>query len=172
MVDVILVDAKDKQIGTMEKLEAHSNGAKLHRAVSIFIFNKKGETMLQQRAMTKYHSQGKWSNTCCSHPYVGEDVKDAAHRRLKEEMGFDCDMKEAFSSIYKAEVGNDLTEWEYDHVFFGEYGKKPKLNADEAMDYKWMSLSELKKDIDANPENYTPWLRIFLDRIIKLRRKD
>ena len=163
---VILVDESDRQIGLEEKLKAHKNGAKLHRAFSIFVFNNKGETMLQKRAMSKYHTQGKWTNTCCSHPMPGEEVADAAHRRLREEMGFVCEMKEAFSFIYKAEVGNELTEHEYDHVFFGTYEGKPKLNKEEAMSFRWIPLAKLKEEVQKNPDNFTPWLKISLDKVI------
>lgn len=162
---VILVNEKDYQIGLEDKMAAHQNGAKLHRAISIFVFNSKGETMLQQRAMGKYHSQGKWSNTCCSHPMPNESVSDAAHRRLKEEMGFDCEMQEAFNFIYKADVGNGLTEHEYDHVLFGSYDGEPKLNKNEAMGFKWISLDRLEKDIKISPDEFTPWLRIAFDRV-------
>jgi len=164
--EVLLVDENDNQIGIEDKLRAHQNGAKLHRAISVFVFNKKGETMLQQRAMTKYHTPGKWSNTCCSHPMPGESTPDAAHRRLKEEMGFDCEMHEAFSLIYKAYVENGLTEYEYDHFFFGNYEGKPKINKDEAMGYRWVSLEKLKEESEKNPDNFTPWFRIALDRVI------
>jgi len=163
---LILVDEHDNPIGTAEKMEAHMNGGKLHRAFSIFVFNDKGETLLQKRAMTKYHSQGKWSNTCCSHPYVGDTLLGAAHRRLKEEMGFDCDLSEVFSFTYNADVGNGLTEKEYDHVIFGKYNGEPHINKEEASDYKWVSLDELKKDIEKNPDNYTAWLRICIDKVI------
>jgi isopentenyl-diphosphate delta-isomerase len=166
---VILVDENDRQTGLEDKLKAHQNGAKLHRAFSVFVFNSKGETMLQQRAMTKYHSKGKWSNTCCSHPYPGETVVDAAHRRLREEMGFDCEMQEAFSFTYRADVGNGLTEHEFDHVFFGSYDGTPTLNKDEAIDYKWISLDVLKTELQSKPEEFTPWLRIVIERIISSR---
>jgi isopentenyl-diphosphate delta-isomerase len=168
---VVLVDEHDNEVGIEDKLEAHKNGGKLHRAFSIFVFNSKGETMLQKRAEGKYHSAGKWSNTCCSHPAPGEAVIEAAHRRLKEEMGFDCDMEEKFSFIYRADVGNGLTEWEYDHVIFGRYDGEPNINKEEASAYKWISLDMLKKDVEENPQNYTPWLRICLDRVIEEFRK-
>ncbi len=168
---VILVDENDNQKGLEEKLKAHQNGGKLHRAISIFVFNRKGETMLQQRAMGKYHAAGMWSNTCCSHPMPGETVDAAAHRRLVEEMGFDCDMREAFSFVYKADVGKDLTEYEYDHVIFGSYEGKPKLNRDEAMGFRWVSLDKLKEEIKAHPEGFSPWLRIILDRVVEYRKK-
>ncbi|MGC8547499.1 MAG: isopentenyl-diphosphate Delta-isomerase [Candidatus Micrarchaeia archaeon] len=168
---VVLVDENDNQVGTMGKLEAHQNGGHLHRAFSIFVFNSKGETLLQKRAMNKYHSQGKWSNTCCSHPFVGEKVLDGAHRRLKEEMGFDCPLNEQFSFTYKADVGNGLTEWEYDHVIFGLFNGSPNINKQEASDYKWISLDQLKEDIEKNPGNYTPWLKICIDRVIDAYKK-
>ncbi len=169
---VILVDDKDRQIGTEGKLAAHENGAKLHRAFSIFVFNSKGETMLQQRAMSKYHTPGKWTNTCCSHPIPGESIIDAAHRRLKEEMGFDCEMKEVFSFIYRADVEKGLTEHEYDHVIFGSYEGKPRLNKEEAMDFKWISLEDLGERIKSKPEDFTPWLKIALGKVLSFRKAD
>lgn len=169
--DVILVDEQDNQIGTEKKQKAHENGGKLHRAISIFVFNARGETMLQQRALTKYHAGGQWTNTVCSHPMPGEATIVAAHRRLKEEMGFDCDMREAFSFTYKAEVGNGLTEHEFDHVIFGKYDGEPKLNPEEAMGWKWISLQELQSRVKTTPNEYTPWLKIALDRVMKERGK-
>jgi isopentenyl-diphosphate Delta-isomerase len=168
---VILVDERDNPTGLEEKLKAHQNGGKLHRAISIFVFNKKGETMLQQRAMSKYHAAGKWSNTCCSHPMYEESVDAAAHRRLMEEMGFDCDMRKVFTFIYKAEVGNGLTEHEYDHVIFGSYDGEPKLNKEEAMDFRWVPLDKLHDEIIKTPDRFSPWLRIVLDRVIDYRKR-
>ena len=167
---VVLVDEKDDQIGVAEKLRAHQNGAKLHRAFSVFIFNKRGETLLQQRAMTKYHSQGKWTNACCSHPMPGERILDAAHRRLRQEMGFDTKLREVFSFTYRADVGNGLTEHEYDHVLFGNYDNGIEPNKEEAMDYRWISLDRLEREIRSDPKRFTPWLRMSLDRIISARR--
>ena len=166
MVEVILVDENDNPIGTLEKYEAHMHGAKLHRAFSIFVFNSKGETLLQRRALTKYHSKGKWSNTCCSHPAVGESIEVAAHRRLVEEFGFDCKMKEHFSFTYRTDVGDGLTEHEFDHILIGKYDGQPKPNPEEIMDYKWISPQDLTTDINAHPENYTLWMKIALERII------
>jgi isopentenyl-diphosphate delta-isomerase len=168
---VILVDESDRQVGLDDKLHAHQNGAKLHRAFSVFVFNKKGETLLQQRAMTKYHTKGKWTNACCSHPMPGESVEAAAHRRLQEEMGFDCELREVFSFVYKADVGEGLTEHEYDHVFFGNYDDKVEANEEEAMGYKWVSLERLKGDIRRNPDNFTPWLKMSLDRVASTIKK-
>ncbi|MDE1824937.1 MAG: isopentenyl-diphosphate Delta-isomerase [Candidatus Micrarchaeota archaeon] len=170
-IDVILVDDKDNQIGTMEKIAAHSNGARLHRAFSIFVFNSNGETLLQRRAMGKYHSKGFWSNTCCSHPYVGESNADAAHRRLKEEFGFDCKLDEKFSFIYRTDVGEGLTEHEFDHVFTGTYDGDVSPNPEEIMDYKWADPIELIRDMDQNPKSYTLWSMIGLERILREREK-
>ena len=159
---VILVDDHDKEIGLEEKMRAHQNGGKLHRAISVFVFNREGQTMLQQRADTKYHSRGLWTNTCCSHPFKGESVIDSAHRRLEQEMGFDCEMEEVFSFIYKTEVGNGLTEWEFDHVLLGMYAGEPAPNPEEAKDWKWVTMEFLKDDISKNPDAYTGWFRILL----------
>ena len=167
MEQVILVDPNDKEIGLEEKLKAHQNGGKLHRAISIFIFNKKGETMLQQRASTKYHGAGLWSNTVCSHPRKGETPLQAAHRRLKEEMGFDCNMDEVFSFTYEAKMDKGLTEKEFDHVIFGVYDQEPRPNPEEVEGWKWVGLEELKESIEKNPSTYSPWLRIVINDIIK-----
>jgi len=123
---VVLVDENDNEIGVEEKINAHRKGL-LHRAFSIFVFNSKNELLLQKRAADKYHSGGLWSNTCCSHPRPGENLKDAAHRRLQEEMGFDCSLREVFSFLYKKSFDNGLTEHELDHVFFGKFDGIPKL---------------------------------------------
>lgn len=164
--DVVLVDERDTELGVEEKLKAHQNGGRLHRAISVFVFNKMGETMLQKRAMEKYHSKGLWSNTCCSHPMPKESILSAAHRRLKEEMGFDCDMKEVFTFKYNAQVGDGLTEQEYDHILFGTYDDAPTLNPREAVDYKWTDLKVLKKEMKKSPESYTQWLKLMIDDII------
>ncbi len=167
MNDVVLVDKQDNIIGSEEKLKAHLHGGRLHRAFSIFVFNNNKALLLQRRALSKYHSGGLWTNTCCSHPTAGEDLDSAVHRRLKEEMGFDCDLKEIFSFIYKADVGGGLTEWEFDHVFFGVYDNNPVLNHEEADDFKWVSLNELKLDIKLNPEKYTAWFKVIFKDSLK-----
>ncbi len=163
-MNVILVDSKDKEIGIESKLDAHKEG-KLHRAFSVFIFNLKGELLLQKRAQDKYHSSGLWSNTCCSHP-IEKNIKKEAERRLKEEMGFSCKLEEKFSLMYKAKMKNNLIENEYDHVFFGYYDKEPNPNPEEVSEYKWVSLDKLKKEVEKKPEIFTPWLRIILDELI------
>jgi isopentenyl-diphosphate delta-isomerase len=164
---VILVDENDNEIGIEEKMKAHED-AKLHRAFSIFIFNSKGEMLLQQRACDKYHSGCLWSNATCSHPRPGEQVEQAAHRRLKEEMGFDTELKKEFHFIYKADFDHGLTEHEFDHVFLGQYDGPINLNADEADDYKWIDLESLQQDIKRNPDDYTVWFKIAFDRVLNI----
>jgi len=162
---VILVDKNDKPIGEMEKMEAHEKGL-LHRAFSVFLFNKKGEMLLQQRAFAKYHSGGLWTNACCSHPRKGEVTIEAAHRRLEEEMGFDCEVKKAFDFIYKSKLDNDLTEHELDHVFLGEYEGLIDPNPEEVESYKYISISDLKEDVKSNPNSYTEWFKICLEEVL------
>jgi isopentenyl-diphosphate Delta-isomerase len=163
-MDVILVDKKDNKIEIMEKIEAHKKGL-LHRAFSIFIFNSNNELLLQKRADSKYHSPGLWTNTCCSHPIPNSTLEIDIHERLKNEMGFDCELKKSFTFIYKAEFDNGLTENEFDHVFIGNYNDEPKPNEKEVSDYKWITLDELKKDIVNNPNIYTYWLKKVINRI-------
>lgn len=156
---VILVDEQDNPIGLMEKIEAHEK-ALLHRAFSVFVFNEKNELMLQQRAAEKYHSPLLWTNTCCSHQRDGESNIEAGKRRLKEEMGFSCELEELFSFIYKAPFDNGLTEHELDHVMIGRFNDEPIINPEEVASYKWMPLEEVKNDIENHPEKYTAWFKI------------
>jgi len=164
--NVILVDKDDKPVGLMEKMEAHEK-AMMHRAFSVFIFNDEGKLMLQQRALHKYHSPGLWTNTVCSHPRDGESTQEAAHRRIVEEMGFDCDFEEAFSFVYKAEVGQGLTEHEFDHVFIGVSNLQPKINPDEVGAWKYIDLQWLEADVVNNPQDYTEWFKIALARVLQ-----
>jgi len=166
MDEVILVDEQDNVIGNMEKMEAHVLG-KLHRAFSVFIFNTKGELLLQQRAFGKYHSGGKWTNTCCSHPRPGENTLAAAQRRLMEEMGMQAELNYGFNFTYEALVNEGLYEHEYDHVFFGISDELPSLNEEEVADYKYLTLEELKKEISSYPERYTEWLKICFDKVME-----
>ena len=161
---VILVDEDDLAIGEMEKMEAHEK-AVLHRAFSIFVFNGQNKLMLQQRALTKYHSPGLWTNTCCSHPRPGETVYNAGHRRLIEEMGFDCKIEKIFDFIYKVELDQGLTEHEFDHVFFGRYNGQPNINPKEVASWKWMKMEDIAKDMKETPESYTVWFRIAFERV-------
>jgi isopentenyl-diphosphate delta-isomerase len=161
---VVLVDEQDNAIGTMEKQQAHVEGV-LHRAFSIFIFNSDKKLLLQKRASSKYHCGGMWTNTCCSHPRETENTIDAAHRRLQEEMGMQCELKPIFSFVYKAEFENGLTEHEFDHVFFGESNQTPTLNLEEVEDFRYVGMEELQIEINENPAHFTPWFLIALDRV-------
>ena len=163
---VILVDNNDNQIGLMPKLEAHEKGV-LHRAFSVFIFNNHGELMLQRRALTKYHSPGLWTNTCCSHQRDGESNISSGKRRLNEEMGFDTELFEKTSFIYKAKFDNGLIEHEFDHVLVGSYNHSPITNSIEVDSWKWMSLENIKKDINDHPDNYTAWFKIIFEKYYK-----
>ena len=168
--NVILVNEKDEQIGLMPKMEAHQKGV-LHRAFSVFIFNKRDELMLQQRAHSKYHSPGLWTNTCCSHQREGESNIEAGKRRLQEEMGFSTDLKDTISFIYKAPFDNGLTEYEFDHILVGKYNEDPKLNPEEAAAFKWMDLEDVKKDMEVNPQLYTAWFKIIFDKYYQTIRQ-
>lgn len=165
MTQVILVDEQDNPVGTAEKMQAHFNGGQLHRAFSIFIFNKKGEMLLQQRAIGKYHSGGLWTNACCSHPLPGEDTMNAALRRLQEELGFVTPLKKIFDFLYKADFDNGLTEYEFDHVFVGEYEGDFSINTDEVMNCCYMPLTQLSQSMQENPANYTAWFHLAFPRI-------
>lgn len=171
MEKVILVDKQDNEIGTEEKMKAHSNGGQLHRAISVFLFNDKGETLLQQRASTKYHSKAKWANTCCSHPRPGEANEAAAERRLVEEMGIKAKLEERFVFPYHAEVGSGLTEQEYDHIFFGRYNGEPKPNKDEVQGWRWVSIKEFSRWVKERPEDFAAWVVLMADRFVEEAKK-
>ncbi len=162
---VILVNEKDEWQGTMEKMQAHKEGV-LHRAFSVFVLNEKNEMLLQRRAMHKYHSPGLWSNTCCSHPMPGESTLAAAHRRLQEEMGFDCDLVAAFEFRYSSPVGNGLIENEYDHIYIGAYNDEITINAEEASEYEYMPLHVVEEKIKQQPNNFTTWFKLVLPQFI------
>lgn len=162
---LILVDEHDKPWGKLEKDQVHQLGL-LHRAFSVFIFNSKGELLLQKRADGKYHSAGLWTNTCCSHPRFGEEVKDAVSRRLDEEMGLACETKFIFSFVYKSKFENGLTEHEFDHVYYGMTDEHPKPNPSEVSEWKYITLDSLQHDLSTNPEKYTVWLNICFPKLI------
>jgi len=151
-------------VSLCEKLQAHVEG-KLHRALSVILFNDQGELLLQQRAHSKYHSGGLWTNTCCSHPRPGEPALDAAKRRLFEEMGICCALDKSFDFVYRAVVDKNLIEHEFDHVYFGRFNAEPQLNPEEAAAWKWMGLAALKKDVEQHPECYTAWFKILLSKL-------
>ena len=163
---VILVNEKDEMTGTAGKMEAHQKGL-LHRAFSVFVFNSKGEMLLQQRAINKYHSGGLWTNACCSHPIPGEEIQDAAKRRLKEEMGFEMEVTKSFDFVYKANFDNGLIEFEFDHVFIGEYEGPVPYNKDEVMDICYKPMAAIRDALKDHPKIYTAWFHLAFPEIEK-----
>jgi isopentenyl-diphosphate delta-isomerase len=164
MIKVILVNEEDIETGSMEKMEAHQK-AVLHRAFSVFIFNSKGEMLLQQRALNKYHSGGLWTNACCSHPQPGEETIDAAIRRLQEEMGFSTTIKKVFDFIYKADFENGLTEYEFDHVFIGNYEGAINADPQEVSDYCYKTMAGINDSLRTHPQKYTAWFKIAFPKV-------
>jgi isopentenyl-diphosphate Delta-isomerase len=164
--ELILVNELDEAIGVMGKMEVHKKGL-LHRAFSVFIFNARSEMLLQQRAPQKYHSAGLWTNACCSHPRPGEDTKDAAIRRLNEEMGFTTGLKRIFDFTYRTEFGNGLTEFEFDHVFIGSYEGMVHPDKNEVDDYCFKNLDEIGVDLGSHPEKYTAWFHLAFPMVVK-----
>lgn len=163
---VILVNERDEPIGLMPKMEAHEK-ALLHRAFSVFVFNDNNELMIQQRALGKYHSPGLWANTCCSHQREGETNVAAGMRRLQEEMGFTTSLEDSISFIYKAPFDNGLTEHEFDHILIGRYNQEPEPNPEEVHDWEWMSLEDIKADMESQPQKYTAWFKIIFEKYYK-----
>lgn len=162
--NVILVDPDDRVLGIMEKMEAHKKGL-LHRAFSIYLFNDKGQILLQKRASHKYHSGGLWTNTCCSHPRPEEPLDKAASRRLKEEMGIEAKLTEICSFTYKVELDKGMTEHELLHVFTGKYNGEAYPNHQEVEGWDYFDVPALIKDLETHPEKYTEWFRITIPLI-------
>jgi len=162
---VILVNEANEEIGLMQKMDAHVQGV-LHRAFSVVLLNDKGKMLLQRRAMDKYHSAGLWSNTCCSHPRVGEEILVSAKRRLNEEMGIQCNLQPWYNFIYRADVGNGLIENEYDHVFIGLYSEEPVANTSEVCEWKFISTLDLLKEMQQAPEQFTPWFHLIVEKFV------
>ena len=170
---VVLVDEyghdmfnQDGRLSTAEKIEAHRRGL-LHRAVSVFVFNDRNELLLQKRAVDKYHSPDKWTNTCCTHPSPGETPLKTAQRRLSEEMGLVATLTEAFTFSYKADVGNGLTENEFDHIFFGVSNQNPNPNHAEVSDWNWATIEGIEQELIRNPKEYSTWLRQCFNEVVK-----
>lgn len=159
---VVLINEADEVLGLMDKMQAHENGL-LHRAFSVFLFNKEGEMLLQQRAAGKYHSPLQWTNACCSHPRENETYVQAAKRRLLEELGIETDLEEKFKFLYKANVGENLWEHELDHVFCGIYEGGFNLNSDEVAAVRYVTMDELTGEMQAHPERFTEWFKIILE---------
>jgi isopentenyl-diphosphate delta-isomerase len=163
---VVLVNERDEAIGVEDKTRAHLLGA-LHRAFSVFVVNAAGQLMVQKRALTKYHSRGLWSNTCCGHPRPDEALEKAARRRLREEMGFNSHLTELFAFIYQANLEDGFIENEYDHVLVGRFEGVPKPDPTEVADWRWVDIATLSVDLKEHPESYTYWFRISFDRFIR-----
>jgi isopentenyl-diphosphate delta-isomerase len=164
---VVLVDASDQPLGEMEKMEAHRRGT-LHRAFSVFVFNSRGELLLQRRAAGKYHSAGLWTNTCCSHPRPGEGTHAAAERRLREEMGMDCQVEWQFSFLYRSELDAGMIEHELDHVFVAHSDTLPVPDPLEVSDWRWASPGLIRSEMQSHPDRYTAWFKICFDRALKV----
>jgi isopentenyl-diphosphate delta-isomerase len=167
---VILVDAEDREIGTMDKLDAHRRGL-LHRAVSAFLVDSDGRHLLQRRAYGKYHSAGLWSNTCCSHPSPGESAAEAVSRRLREEMGVTVSLTPLFRYTYRAELENGLIEHEVDHVFLGRFDGVPSPDPAEVSEWRWIACDALEAEMALAPGNFTAWFRLLLPEV-KARRRE
>jgi isopentenyl-diphosphate Delta-isomerase len=160
--EVVLVDGDDRELGTMEKMEAHIKGL-LHRAFSVFIFNHEGQMLIQKRADVKYHSAGLWSNACCSHPAKNESLTDAAKRRLQEEIFLETDITPMFSFEYRAELERNLVEHELDHVLIGYADSFDQINPEEVSEMKFIDVAQLRIDVNEHPENYTVWFNIIMN---------
>lgn len=162
---LILVDAEDREIGFLDKAAAHDGDGVLHRAFSLFIFNQRGELLLQQRAADKRLWPGFWANTCCSHPRRGEHIQDAIHRRLQEELGMDCELEFLFKFQYQARYGDAGSEHELCHVFAGRSDEQPQVNEAEIAAVRWISPAALDAEMEQSPEQFTPWLKIEWQRL-------
>lgn len=169
MERVILVDESDRELGADDKTAAHLAG-RLHRAFSIFVFDRGGRLLLQRRAAGKYHSGGRWSNTCCGHPRPGERLEEAVHRRLREEMGFDCALAEVATYRYTVPLEGGLVENEIDHLFAGRFDGSPAPDPGEAGAWGWAEPCTVLRDVEATPQRYTAWLGGSLERVLSVRQ--
>ncbi len=165
---VILVDENDQPLGIEDKLKAHQNGGRLHRAFSVFVFDSAGRMLLQRRSRRKYHFGGLWTNACCSHPNPGELLEQGARARLRDEFGIDIPLTESFGFIYRAaDPASGLTEHEFDHVLIGRFDGQPRPNPNEIDEWKWVEPDDLRKDVERRPQEYTPWFKICLEQVLR-----
>ena len=154
---VVLVDERDVQVGIAPKLAVHREG-RLHRAVSVMLFDDDGQALLQRRASGKYHSPGRWSNTCCGHPRPGESTLEAAKRRLRDELGIHaCDLEHVSKFIYQADLGGGLVEHELDHVFVGRWSGVLRPDPAEVSATRWVRRDDLEANLARSPGRYTAW---------------
>jgi isopentenyl-diphosphate delta-isomerase len=167
--DVILVDDNDVAIGVAEKLHVHFTG-QLHRAVSVFLFDDRGSMWLQRRALHKYHTPGLWTNACCTHPRPGERTIDAAARRVREELGLECpELQSVFRLLYWATLDKGMIEHEYDHVFSGQLNTEPIPNPEEVDTVRCVPAAQLRQEVQAQPDRFTPWFRIAVEPVLRAR---
>ena len=164
--NIVLVDVFDNKVGVCTKKEAHKLG-KLHRAVSIFIYHD-DMMLIQKRAFHKYHSGGLWSNACCSHPSDDVALSDFARKRIYEEIEIECSIEEVFQFTYFHKFNDKIFEYEYDHVFIGEYKGDFKLNAEEAVEAKWISLEDLGVLLLEQPQLFSVWFLIAAPKIMEI----
>lgn len=166
MEKIVLVNVDDEIVGSAEKMEVHRKGL-LHRAFSIFIINDKGEMLIQKRNDSKYHSGGLWTNSCCSHQRINEELDEAIHRRLQEELGFDCKLQEQFDFVYRTVFRDSLIEYELDHVYIGNYSGEVNVNEEEVSEFMWISIDELKDKLNKEAQKFTIWFLTAAPRVIK-----
>jgi isopentenyl-diphosphate Delta-isomerase len=164
---VILVDASDRAVGEANKMAAHREGL-LHRAFSVFVLDADDHVLMQRRASGKYHSGGLWANSCCSHPRPGEGVEEGALRRLKEEMGFVCDVTLVGAVLYRADVGGGLVEHEYDHILIGRWTGVPSPDPAEVEEWRWVGVTELRRWVLERPETLAPWFAMAFQKLEEL----
>jgi isopentenyl-diphosphate delta-isomerase len=163
---IILVDSQDRQVGSQTKVECHRHPLLLHRAFSVFLFDQDGRMLITQRSQKKTTWPGFWSNACCSHPREGESTEETAQRRLGEELGISAEIRFLFKFEYEADYDATWGEHELDHVFVGRYDGPLSLDPDEVDDAKFIDVEELKRDIRDNPDRYTPWFKMSLERVL------
>jgi isopentenyl-diphosphate delta-isomerase len=155
---LVLVDSEDREIGFRSKEECHRGAGILHRAFSVFVFNRRGELLLQQRSAAKPLWPLYWSNSCCSHPRRGEAVEAAARRRLREEIEIDCALTYLYKFEYQARFGDVGAEHELCWVFAGIADGEPTLNAAEIAACRYVTPQELTAEIARDASRFTPWL--------------
>ncbi|HEX5420529.1 MAG TPA: isopentenyl-diphosphate Delta-isomerase [Gammaproteobacteria bacterium] len=158
--ELILVDELDREIGHRSKADCHSGNGILHRAFSIFVFNDDDELLLQKRSLDKPLWPNYWSNTCCSHPRRGESMDEAVSRRLMQELGFDCPLEFLYKFKYHAQYGAVGAEHEYCWVYHGRYSGPVDANVNEIAASRFLAITALEAELEANPERFTPWFKM------------
>jgi isopentenyl-diphosphate delta-isomerase len=158
--ELILVDDNDREIGSLAKGACHEGSGVLHRAFSIFVFNAKDELLLQQRSESKPLWPLFWSNTCCSHPRVGETMDVAVTRRLSQELGFECPLEYLYKFKYQAQYGATGAEHEYCWVYVGYYDGPVDVNTSEIADWRFVDIESLNRELKTHGNRFTPWFKL------------